>query len=230
MAKVSLPAYVIEPPDILLIEAQVPTEEKKAGAVFQRIQGQHLVRPDGTIGLGSYGSVQVAGLTLEQARLAIAEQVRARIKTFDADQNNLVVDVLAYNSKFYYIVTDGGGYGEQVVRVPITGSETVLDAISQINGLPAVASKKHIWIARRTGSNGGQMLPVDWNALVQGGSTATNYQIFPGDRLYVRADKWIRFGNAVDKRIWPFERMLGATLLGSETVNSIQGRGTLSGR
>jgi len=223
MAKVSLPAYVIEPPDILLIEAEVPK-------LFQRIGGQHLVRLDGTVGLGTYGSVQVAGMTLEQARAAIAEQVRARIKDFDADKNNLVVDVLAYNSKFYYIVTDGGGYGEQVVRVPITGSETVLDAISQINGLPAVASKKHIWIARRTGSNGGQVLPVDWNALVQGGSTATNYQMFPGDRLYVRADKWVRFGNAVDKRVWPFERLLGATLLGSETVNSIQGRGSFGSR
>ena len=34
----------------------------------QQIAGQHLVGPDGTITLGSYGSVQVVGLTLAQTR------------------------------------------------------------------------------------------------------------------------------------------------------------------
>ena len=45
------------------------------------------------------------------------------------------------NSKVYYIITDGAGSGEQVFRFPVTGSETVLDAISQIGGLPPVSSK-----------------------------------------------------------------------------------------
>src|SRR5207302_6604317 len=173
----------------------------------------HLVHPDGTVHLGIYGSVYVADMTLPQAKAAI----EAHLTQF-LSKPEIALDIGAYNSKVFYVITDGGGLGEQVVRLPITGRETVLDAIGQINGLPAVASKKHIWVARRTGADGGQMLPVDWNALVQGGSTTTNYQIFPGDRLYVRADKWVRFGNGVDKRIWPFERMLGAVLLGSETV------------
>ena len=51
------------------------------------------------------------------------------------------VDVLAYNSKVYYVIMDGGGYGQQIVRLPCTGNETVLDAIAQVNGLPQVASK-----------------------------------------------------------------------------------------
>jgi len=38
---------------------------------LQQIQGDHLVRMDGTIGLGVYGSVFVTGMTLEQARRAI---------------------------------------------------------------------------------------------------------------------------------------------------------------
>src|SRR5262249_39589770 len=36
-----------------------------------QIRGEHLVRPDGTVGLGTYGSVPVAGLTLVEARSAI---------------------------------------------------------------------------------------------------------------------------------------------------------------
>jgi polysaccharide export outer membrane protein len=196
----------------------------------QPVRGQHLVRPDGTISLGIYGSVLVAGLTLEQARVAIAQQIGVRVK--DLDPENVNVDVLAYNSKVYYVITDGGGFGEQVVRLPITGNETVLDAISQIYGLPPVASKKHIWVARPIcGPNGyhQEILPVNWCAITQHGSPETNYQILPGDRVYVKADRWITFDSRVSKILAPFERMLGITLLGSETVNSIKGQSGFGG-
>ena len=43
--------------------------------------------------------------------------------------------MFAYNSKVYYVITEGAGAGDLVARLPITGNETVLDAISQINGL-----------------------------------------------------------------------------------------------
>jgi hypothetical protein len=46
----------------------------------------------------------------------------------------------------------------------------------------------------------------------------------PGDRLYVHSDKWLRLNGFIDKRIAPIERLFGATLLGSQTVNSISGR------
>jgi polysaccharide export outer membrane protein len=220
-AKVSLPPYVIEPPDILLIETT-------QGLPDQRIRGQHLVRPDGTANLGIYGPVLVGGLTIDQAKEVIGRQLATRIKDFDL--RNLNVDILAYNSKFYYVVTDGGGYGEQVFRLPVTGSETVLDGISQIYGLPAVASKRRIWVARRSSDGmSDQVLPVDWNGIVQLGSTATNYQILPGDRIYVDANRWVRFDTKVARILSPFERMFGFTLLGSETVNSIAGRGTFGG-
>jgi polysaccharide export outer membrane protein len=219
LKKLLMPPYVIEPPDILLVESN-------QGLRDQPIRGQHLVRPDGTIGIGIYGSVKVAGLTLEQARAAIAGLLSQRIKKLDI--NNVSVDVLAYNSKVYYVIADGGGYGETVVRLPITGNETVLDAVSLITGLPPVASKKKIWVARRTPGKFGddQILPVDWIGVSQRGEAATNYQILPGDRLYVQSDPWRRFDAGVAKVLSPFERMFGFTLLGSETVNSIIGRST----
>src|SRR5581483_3121843 len=107
--KQALPPYVVEPPDVLLIESTQKIAD-------QPIRGQHLVRPDGTVGLGIYGSVFVSGMTLDEAKVAIANVLAQRIKDFDI--KNLNVDVLAYNSKVYYIITDGGGYGEQVYRVP----------------------------------------------------------------------------------------------------------------
>jgi polysaccharide export outer membrane protein len=229
--KVTLPTYVIEPPDILIVESTLSLRD-------QPVRGQHLVRPDGTISLGIYGTVRVAGLTLEQAKIAIWEVLSQRVPTpeiIDPDTKkrlrvdplqNLYVDVLAYNSKWYYVITDGGGYGEQVVRLPITGNETVLDAISQIYGLPPVASKKDIWVARSFPCQGGhgseQVLPVDWCGITKRGQTATNYQIMPGDRIYVKAQRIIRADSVIAKVLSPVERILGVTLLGSSTVNSIR--------
>jgi polysaccharide export outer membrane protein len=225
--KRALPPYVIGPPDILLVEAV--TRKDTLLATDQPIRGQHLVRPDGTIGLGIYGSAFVGGMTIEEARESIAAQVRNRIPAFNV--LDLSVDVIAYNSQFYYVITDGGGYGEQVYPFPITGSETVLDALGRINGLPPVADKRKVWVARRGPGDMGQVMPVDWCGIAQRGATATNYQLMPGDRVYVKADHWISADAWIGKRLTPIERVFGAVLLGSETVNSINNRtGTTSGR
>lgn len=158
---------------------------RAAGHSDLQISGEHLVRPDGTVSLGTYGSIYVAGLTLNQIEGAIERHVSGRL--IDPRVN---LDVLASNSKVYYVVTNGGGDGEQVFRFPSTGSETVLDAIAQTNGLAHLGSKKRVWIARPAPPSLGyeQVLEVDWDAIVRGGQTCTNYQILPGDRVYVRTD------------------------------------------
>jgi len=238
-ARVTLPPYVIDPPDVLIVESGVSLRD-------QPIRGQHLVRPDGTINLGIYGAVYVTGLTLDQAKDAIARQLAGRIRILpqkddpefkdldlkqavtdiDLIKKVLSVDVLAYNSKYYYVITDGGGFGEQVTRFPITGNETVLDAISQISGLPPVASKKHIWVARTVHKHAGQQtLPVDWVGITQHGQVQTNYQIMPNDRVYVRAQKLVTIDTALARFFSPIERIFGITLLGSTTVNSIRTNG-----
>ena len=123
---------------------------------LQQIAGEHLVGPDGTVVLGTYGSVSVAGCTLREAKTAIEEFLSPHLM-----EPEVAVDVYAYNSKVYYIVTQGAGLGDNVVRVPLTGNETVLDAIAQVSGLQAISSKK-IWIARPTpGCDGNIVLPVD---------------------------------------------------------------------
>ncbi len=139
----------------------------------------------------------------------------------------LVLDVSQYNSKRYYIFFDGGGQGEQVFGLPIQGSDTVLDAITQVQGLPAIASKRNIWIARRTPNPGQpeQILPVDWVGISQHGITTTNYQVMPGDRIYVKAQRLVTIDNTLARVIAPLDRLFGVTLLGTSTVNQISGRG-----
>jgi polysaccharide biosynthesis/export protein len=185
----------------------------------QQVRGEHLVRPDGTISLGIYGSVYVAGMTLGQVKTVIEAHLRDYVIN-----PQVAVDVFAYNSQWYYVVFDGGGYGEQVYRLPITGNETVLDAISNLQGLPLVSSMWRIWVARPApcGNCCDQVLMVDWQAVVKGGSTCTNYQLFPGDRVYVDADCLIKTDLWLAKILAPVERVLGITLLYSATVNNLR--------
>ncbi len=253
LAKITLPPYVIEAPDQLLIEviqrSKVPRLDKDGNEVkdpitkmtimdsvtdrlpVQPISGPFQVRLDGTVGLGFWGAVPVSGLTLDQAAASIRAHLLEQdtLKQFGTRLESLtvIVDVLAYNSKRYYVITDGGGYGEQVFPFPITGSETVLDALANINGLPDVASKRNIWVARRTPHPGQpwQILPVDWVGITQHGITYTNYQVLPGDRIYVKAQRLVTIDRTLARVLSPVERLFGITLLGSSTVNQIAGRG-----
>ncbi|MCY2962439.1 MAG: polysaccharide biosynthesis/export family protein [Planctomycetota bacterium] len=184
----------------------------------QIVSGEHLIRPDGTVSLGVYGSVYVAGMSLEEVQLAIQEHLSDSVHNAE-----VVVDVLAYNSKKIYVITDGAGSGEQVVILPYTGGETVLDALANINGLSAVSSKQ-MWIARPApnGTEVAQTMPVDWRAITQDAITTTNYQLMPGDRIYIKADGMIVMDNFVAKVTQPFNRMFGFILLGNRTVRSLQ--------
>jgi polysaccharide export outer membrane protein len=186
---------------------------------LQQIQGDHLVRMDGTIGLGVYGSVYVTGMTLEQARLAIEMHLSQSLL-----EPEISLDVYAYNSKWYYVVLDRAGYGQTIVRLPITGRDTVLDAVSQMFGTFYMSSGKRIWLSRPNGKDPSKMqiFPVDWPALTQGGSPATNYQLLPGDRLFVQSNPLISVSNRMSQLFMPIERVMGITLLGAATVSSVE--------
>src|SRR3954451_9701901 len=111
--KVSMPDYVVEPPDLILVEVL----EVLPG---RPISGELLVRPDGKITLGFYGEVYVAGLTPLEIKEKVILHLRkflsddqlglvmpdpdrpGRSKTVPAaDSVRVYVDVSAYNSKNY---------------------------------------------------------------------------------------------------------------------------------
>lgn len=183
----------------------------------QQVTGQHLVGPDGRVNLGTYGSVFVAGMTLEEVRDAVEAKLAEKL-----EEPEVFVDVLAYNSKVYYVVTQGGGFGDNVSRLPITGNETVLDAVATLGGISQVSSTK-LWIARPAPNGVGceQVLPVNWKDITEGASTATNYQLLPGDRLFIAENKYSRFSAIVGNTLQPFERIFGAVSLSTSTLNRI---------
>jgi len=294
LSKVTLPEYVIEPPDILTIEGihivprppyrlktlDVISVEASGVLPEEPIAGLYSVEPGGMVNLGNpYGSVRVAGLTIDEARAAIVKQLtefvnepeatvalsqlaasqqifgqflvandgnvtlgsygsvyvvgKTRAQAKSAIESHLSqfleapeisLDVFAYNSKVYYVVLQGAGLGDGVFRFPSTGNETVLDAISQIQGLEQVSSKK-IWISRPSrGGRPPQVMPVDWFAITEEAGVQTNYQVLPGDRVFIAEDKLIAWDTKISKFTAPLERMIGFTLLGTGTATRLSGR------
>jgi polysaccharide export outer membrane protein len=184
----------------------------------QQIVGQHIVAPDGKINLGMYGRLRVTGLTVKEARAAIEQHLTKWLL-----DPKVSVDLLAYNSKTYYVVMEGAGTGDRIERFPVTGNDTVLDAIAQVGGLNQLSSR-NVWVARPAPGHVGcdQILPVNWREITRGGSAKSNYQVLPGDRIFIAEDRMTAIASTVDRLSAPFERMFGLILLGTQTVQTMQ--------
>ena len=229
--KVSMPDYVVEPPDLLIVEVL----EALPG---RPISGERLVRPDGKISLGFYGEVYVAGLTTDEIKEKIVIHLRKSLpdevlglveldpktdKTKEflpRDSNRVFVDVTAYNSKYYYVQGDVAAPG----KMPITGNEVVLDAINYAGGLMATAAPANIRLVRPAppGACCEQILPVNLAAIISGGDPTTNYQLMPGDRLVVYRDPIIRGTIFIDRLAAPFQTVLNSMLQYGFTARTIK--------
>jgi len=199
------PAHVVEPPDLLLVEVLDALPGRP-------ISGERLVRPDGTISLGFYGDVQVGGLTLPEVKTKIVRHLQKYLEDWaldlveiDPDTGNpkvdpstgkpmmldpkdsdtVFVDVTAYNSANYYIEGDVVTPG----KLPITGNDTVLDAIHSAGGLLPSADRSKVKLIRSYPKGSPvQVLPIDYEEVTMGTDPSTNYRIMPNDRLVVPHD------------------------------------------
>jgi hypothetical protein len=67
-----------------------------------------------------------------------------------------------------------------------------------------------------------QIMPVDWDAITAGASGQTNYQLMPGDRVYVAADEVTALTNFITRLIGPAEQLTGFSSLTTSTVRGYQ--------
>jgi polysaccharide export outer membrane protein len=185
------------------------------------VTGDYLVGPDGTINLKEYGLLFVAGKTVVQIRRELENHLK---QYFDSPE--VGVEVRQFNSKVFYVITEGAGLGDNIRRIPITGNDTVMDALASVGGLSQMSSTK-VWIARPApgGSPCQQILPVDYEAITKGGSAATNYQVMPGDRVFIAQDDLIAANSIVNKLTTPIERLMGIGSLGTSFIRSAETMG-----
>jgi len=172
---VSMPPYVLEPPDEIEISVRPIAMEIPLTTVT--------VQADGVVDLGFAGDVYLAGLTLSQAEMKVAEHLEniAARKRLKEPVEVSVRLVNGSQSKFYYVLGSVTTQG----RVPIQGNEDVLSAILAA-GLRSNSRPEKAYVVRPHPINGQcQILKVDWEGIKDRGDTVTNYQLFPGDRVIV---------------------------------------------
>ena len=171
LEKTVLSAYIIQPGDVLLVEP-ISLDSPL------RFPADQTVLPDGTIDLARFGRLVVAGKTLEQ----IESDVQAAIKAIEKDASAVNVRLIDPQSAVYYVlgeVTSPGSY-------PLVGRETVLDALLAAGGMTDKASVCNIILSRPSAPCGCRtVIPICYKRIVQQGDTSTNYQVMPGDRIYV---------------------------------------------
>ncbi|APW63448.1 sigma-70 family RNA polymerase sigma factor [Paludisphaera borealis] len=186
--------YVVEPPDVILVEVL----EALPG---RPISGERLVRPDGKITLGFYGEVYVAGLTIKEIKEKVVLHLRRFLgdevlgldvegkKTPPGDTDRVFVDVTTWNSKVYYVQGEVHDPG----RLPVTGKETILDAVDFAGGLTPQADHESVVLVRNDPKGGPpEKLHVDIDEVLLGDDASTNYYLQAGDRLVVRRDPGIQ--------------------------------------
>jgi polysaccharide export outer membrane protein len=179
---VSMPPYIVEPPDELEIVVR-PAPEAMAN------QTTFVVRSDGNIDLGFAGDVYVAGLTLSQVEQKVAQHLEAVSASRGGRKREQVeASVRLVNgsqSKFYYVLGTVSNQG----KFPITGNETVLDGILAA-GLRSNSLPEKSYLVRPHPNGGAdQVYKIDWDGIKHRGDTLTNYQLFPGDRIVVPGGK-----------------------------------------
>jgi protein involved in polysaccharide export with SLBB domain len=166
-----LPPYIVEPGDVLLVQpANLDSPV--------RLPADQPVLQDGTINLGRYGHVVVAGKTVPE----IEPEVRAVVEKTTKDAGPILVRLITRVNKIYYVLGEVNAPGS----FPLQGRETVLDGIIAAGGLTDRASRRNIILVRPTAPDSCRaVLPICYNEIVQLGDTSTNYQLAPGDRIYV---------------------------------------------
>jgi polysaccharide biosynthesis/export protein len=173
LEKRALLPYFLQPGDVLLLE--VTDLESDV-----RFPPDQTIMPDGTIDLGKYGRLVVAGLTIEE----IEQLVLSAVRTAEQDDTIKPINVRLSiaESAVYYVLGEVNSPG----AYPIIGRETVLDGLMAAGGLSDSASEGKIILSRPTAPQSCRVvLPICYDHIVQLGDTTTNYQIQPGDRIFV---------------------------------------------
>lgn len=171
LEKQVLPAYRVAPGDVLLAE---PVDFDSS----VRLPADQTVQPDGTIDLGKYGQLVVTGMSLYEIRVAIEEKIAKQERSVEP----VHVRLIEPESQVYYVI----GEVNSSASYPLVGHETVLDAILAAGGLTDHADRHHVVLSRPTAPDSCRsVLPICYRHIVELGDASTNYQIMPGDRIYV---------------------------------------------
>jgi polysaccharide biosynthesis/export protein len=165
------PSYIIGPDDVLAINVWQAKD----------VSGDVIVRPDGKITLSVGNDIVASGLTTEELKAKVTDE----LKKF-YEQPDVFIQVKQVNSRRVFITGSVGKAGPY----PLTGPMTIVQLISMAGGLQEFADAKNIMVISGTlkGADGQPLTyKVNYDELLKGKNVAkNNIELRPGDTVMVK--------------------------------------------
>lgn len=160
-------AYVLQPGD--LVDIQVFREEEMNRTL--RISG------DGTITFPLVGTVEIAGLSIQDAQDKLAEYLRTYLR-----EPQVSMLVKEYGNKSVYVL--GQVKRPSSIQIPPEKQLTVLEAISSVGGFTDIANTSKVRVLRME-NNQQKTIDVDVSQITKLGNKALDIALMPGDVVFV---------------------------------------------
>jgi protein involved in polysaccharide export with SLBB domain len=141
------------------------------------------VAPDGTVSYLQAQSIKVAGLTIDEARLAIEKGLAAHFRS-----PRVIITPQEVASKRFTILGKVVNRGVVTLERPITLIEAIANAGGLETGLFEANTIELADLDRSFVSRNGKRLPVDFRRLLQEGEMKQNIEIEPNDYIYIASN------------------------------------------
>lgn len=138
------------------------------------------IAPDGTVSYLQAQNIKVAGLTLDEARLAIEKGLTSNFRS-----PRVIITPQEVGSKRFTILGKVVNKGVVTLERPITLVEAIANAGGIETGLFEQNTVELADLERSFISRNGQRLPVDFRRLLHDGDMSRNIEIEPNDFIYV---------------------------------------------
>jgi polysaccharide export outer membrane protein len=138
------------------------------------------IAPDGTVSYLQAQNIKVAGLSLDEARLAIEQGLRTNFRS-----PRVIITPQEVGSKRFTILGKVINKGVVTLERPITLVEAIANAGGIETGLSEQNTVELADLDRSFISRNGRRLPVDFRKLLRDGEMNRNIEIEPNDFIYV---------------------------------------------
>jgi len=134
------------------------------------------VRADGMISVPLIDDVQAEGLTPQELKEVIANELSEFVTAPD-----VTIIVTQMNSRYISVM----GEVKQDARLPLTRDMRVMEAIAQVGGFSTFADRGDVRIVRRKRDGSEVEFRFDYNAYIRGKAPGSNIVLHPGDMIIV---------------------------------------------
>jgi polysaccharide export outer membrane protein len=176
------PAYLLQPGDSVEVQYRYTPE----------FNAKVLVQPDGGITLPIAGAIRVGGLSVDQARAAIAAKAGERLR--DPELTLLLTDFV----KPAFTVA---GEIARPGRYEFRGSITAMDAIAISGGITESSKHSQILLVRRVNAEFADVLVLDLKQVMRADGIQEDVRVRDGDLIIVpksivsKLERYIRWGS-----------------------------------